>query len=68
LNYRDSNNIDEIIETGVPLINRIHTINPADCREQFEKRFTANLMARRYEWFFNQIKDGSRFESLEVPF
>jgi len=68
LNYHDSNNVDEIIETGVPLINMIHTINPADCREQFEKRFTANLMARRYEWFFNQIKDGSRFESLEVPF
>jgi glycosyltransferase involved in cell wall biosynthesis len=68
LNYHDSNNLQEILDVGVPLIARIDDINPADCRSQFEERFTAGLMARRYEWFFEQIKDGSRYGSLEVPF
>jgi len=68
LNYRDSNNLQEILDTGVPLVNRIHEIDPVACRSKFEEKFTADLMARRYEWFFEQIKDGSRFGSMEVPF
>jgi len=63
-----SDDLEAIVDTGVPLINRIGEIDPAECRKQFEERFTADLMARRYEWFFNKIKDGSRFDSLEVPF
>jgi len=66
--HYSSDNLDEIIDTGVPLINQVHTIDPKDCRDQFESRFTAELMARRYEWFFDKIKDGSRFGSVEVPF
>lgn len=68
LNYKDSNNLQEILDTGVPLINRIGEINPADCRAQFEERFTADLMARRYEWMFEQVINGARFETAEVPF
>jgi hypothetical protein len=68
LNYRDSNSLDEILDAGVPLLNRIHEIDPAACREQFEKRFTAGLMARRYEWLFERIAAGERFSSVEVPF
>jgi len=68
LNYGDSTNLQEILDTGVPLINRIHEIDPADCREQFEKRFTAELMSRRYEWLFERIAQGERFTSVEVPF
>jgi len=69
LNYRDSNNLSEILTTGVPLIRRIHEIDPIDCREQFEKRFTADLMARRYEWLFKKVGiHGARFGSAEVPF
>lgn len=67
LNYKDSNNLQEILSTGVPLINRIHEIDPAACRQQFEERFTANLMARRYEWLFERIAKGERFGSVEVP-
>jgi len=54
LNYYNSNNLSEILSVGVPLINRIHEIDPVDCREQFEKRFTADLMARRYELIYNE--------------
>ena len=68
LNYRDSNNLSEILTTGVPLIRRIHEIDPADCRKQFENRFTADLMARRYEWLFEKVAEGERFGSVEVPF
>lgn len=67
LRYR-SDNVQEILDTGVPLINRIHEIDPADCREQFEKRFTADLMARRYEWLFERVAQGERFGTVEVPF
>lgn len=67
LHYR-SDNPDEILSTGVPLINRIHEIDPAVCRQQFEERFTADLMARRYEWLFERIAQGERFGSAEVPF
>jgi glycosyltransferase involved in cell wall biosynthesis len=62
-----SDNLEHILSTGVPLLNRIHEIDPAACREQFEKRFTADLMARRYEWLFERIAQGERFESVEVP-
>jgi len=68
LNYYDSNNLSEILSVGVPLINRIHEIDPIDCREQFEKRFTADLMARRYEWLFERVASGERFGTVEVPF
>jgi len=68
LNYYDSNNLSEILSVGVPLINRIHEIDPIDCREQFEKRFTADLMARRYEWLFERVAAGERFGTVEVPF
>jgi len=68
LNYKDSNDLQEILDTGVPLINRIGEINPLDCREQFEARFTADLMARRYEWLFEQVVAGARFGEAEVPF
>ena len=67
LRYR-SDDIQEILNIGVPLINRIHEIDPADCREQFEKRFTADLMARRYEWLFERVAQGERFGTVEVPF
>lgn len=67
LNYRDSNNLMEILDVGVPLIRKIHEIDPAACRDHFEKRFTAGLMARRYEWFFDQVIQGKRFDSVEVP-
>jgi glycosyltransferase involved in cell wall biosynthesis len=68
LNYRDSNDLIDILNTGVPLIRRINEIDPAACREQFEKRFTADLMAKRYEWLFERIAQGERFSSVEVPF
>ena len=68
LNYQDSNKLSDILDTGVPLLNRIGEINPEDCRKQFEDRFTAGLMARRYEWLFEKIAQGERFGEAEVPF
>jgi len=65
LDYHDSNDVDEIIEKGVPLLKRIDEINRQDCRDQFEDRFTVEIMADRYSRFYEKIKDGSRFESVE---
>lgn len=68
LEYFDSTNEEEILEKGVPRLQKINQIERYECRKQFEARFTSELMAKRYEWFYQQIEDGSRFERLEVPF
>lgn len=68
LNYNNSNDVQEIIDKGVPLLNRIDEIDRMACRKQFEARFTAELMAKRYEWFFEQIQGGKQYLKLEVPF
>jgi glycosyltransferase involved in cell wall biosynthesis len=66
LNYKDSNNLNEIIETGLPLIARIDQIDKRECRKWFEERFTIERMADRYEFLYEKIKDGSRFETLDI--
>jgi glycosyltransferase involved in cell wall biosynthesis len=68
LNYKDSNNLQDIVDKGIPLLNKIHTIDPGVCRAMFEQRFTADIMAKRYEYLYNKIQDGSRFQTLEIPF
>ena len=68
LNYNDSDDVQEIIDKGVPLLNRIHEIDRVECRGKFELMYTAELMAKRYEWFFEQIQGGKRYGTLEVPF
>ena len=69
LNYEGTGRDDEIIEKGVPLIQKIDQIDRRECRKQFEKRFTADLAARRYEWFYQEIL---RYEdnvgALAIPF
>ncbi len=68
LNYRDSTDQQEILDVGVPLLNRIGEIDRAECRKQFEANWTAELMARRYEYLYERVADGGRFETLEIPF
>jgi len=67
LNYKDSNNVDEILEKGVPLLNKIHEIDRQECRHQFERHFTSELMAQRYNWLYNQVTQGKRFATVEIP-
>lgn len=68
LNYRNSNELQEILDTGVPLLNKIDHIDREACRKSFETRFTADLMARRYLWFYDQIAKGEKFGCVEMPF
>lgn len=68
LNYRGSGRDDEIIQLGVPLIQKIDKINREECRNQFEKKFTADLMAKRYEYFYEFILGNGDVDSLEIPF
>lgn len=63
LKYNDSNNVDEILEKGVPLLKRIDEIDRIKCREQFEKHFTAKIMGRKYEWLYNKAMAGERLSS-----
>jgi glycosyltransferase involved in cell wall biosynthesis len=66
LNYTDSDNMEEIIATGVPLLNKINTIDKKNCREWFEKRFTAEQMAERYSYLYNKIMTEGNFHTLEI--
>ena len=68
LNYNDADNTQEILEKGVPLLDKIESIDRGACREQFEKKFTADLMARRYDWLYKHIWDNGPVSKVEVPF
>lgn len=68
LNYHDSNNVDEIITTGLPLVKSIEKIDREACRGQFERKFTADLMAKRYVYFYEHILKNRSIENLEIPF
>ncbi len=68
LNYNDSNDIDEILSKGLPILNRINEINRQECRKQFENRFTSELMAKRYEFLYNHIINVGDVDSLTIPF
>lgn len=68
LNYKGTGRDDEIIELGVPLIQKIDKINRQNCRFQFEQKFTADLMAERYEYFYKHILENGDVDSLEIPF
>jgi glycosyltransferase involved in cell wall biosynthesis len=68
LNYQDSYNVDEIIQKGVPLIQKIDKIDRMECRKQFEAKFTAELMAMRYSWLFKEAMEGKRYINKDVPF
>lgn len=68
LNYEDSNNVQEILDKGVPLLKGIGLISRADCRKQFERRFTNILMAKRYEWLYRYLFENSTVRSIEIPF
>jgi glycosyltransferase involved in cell wall biosynthesis len=67
LHYKDSNDTKEILDKGVPYVQSIDRIDRKECREHFEKRFTAELMAKRYEWFYENIMNGMRFGRGEPP-
>lgn len=68
LEYNDSNDLNEILSKGVPLLNRIDEIDRQACRKQFEDHFTAELMGLRYDWLYREIAQGKRFETVEIPF
>ena len=68
LEYNDSNDLTEILEKGLPLLQKIDTIDRAACRQQFETRFTVTLMARRYEWFYKHVMENGPVLLTEVPF
>jgi glycosyltransferase involved in cell wall biosynthesis len=70
LNYRDSNDEQEIIGKGVPLLKKIMggAIYRSACRKHFEDNFTADLEATRYDWLYKFIKENGPVGSVEVPF
>lgn len=67
LEYNNSNDLNEILGKGIPLLNRIDEIDRRACRKQFEDHFTAELMGLRYDWLYKEIAQGKRFETVEIP-
>jgi len=66
LNYNDSNDVEEILDKGLPLLNKIATIDRMECRKQFERRFTSDIMVSRYERFYEAIQGGERIYSMDL--
>lgn len=68
LNYHNADDLNEILTKGVPLVKAIDKIDRGACRERFEAMFTSDLMASRYEYFYNHILNNGDVDSLEIPF
>lgn len=60
---------DEVADVAAEvLVNEIPKVDRADCRRLVEERFSLDLMARRFEWFYQQIQNKEKHAMLEVPF
>jgi len=70
LNYKDSNNFEEILATGYPLLQRIiaSEISRQECRDQFEAKWTSEIMAKRYVWFYRHLLQNGDVSAVEIPF
>jgi glycosyltransferase involved in cell wall biosynthesis len=68
LHYTDSNNEEEVLEKGVPLLSKIDSIDRRACRKQFETKFTSELMAKRWDYFYNYIIINGNVDTIEIPF
>lgn len=68
LDYEDSNDLGFIIDKGRELLGQIHHIDRRKCRERFEDMWTSELMARRYEWFYEYVLNFGPVDTVEIPF
>lgn len=68
LRHNNSEDACEVIEKALPLIKQVESISPVDCREHFETHFAADLMAKRYEYLYNQIQNGRKIYKNEIHF
>lgn len=66
LNYEDSNNLQNIIDIGLPLLQKIDQIDRTKCRKRFEENFTSSLMASRYEALYKAVIENGNVETLET--
>jgi glycosyltransferase involved in cell wall biosynthesis len=64
LNYDDSGNLQEILDKGVPLLEKIHQINRIDCRRSFLDRFTSARMGRKYDVLYKCAVVGDRLTNM----
>ena len=59
---------EQLIDYSVARIAEIDKIDRMSCRRRFEEKFTSGLMASRWEYVYEQIQGGNKFEVLEIPF
>ena len=59
---------DELVQFSAECLNKIEKIDRYECRKRFEEEWTSAKMTDRWEWLYQQIQDGKKFERLEVPF
>ena len=54
------------VEQAIAAVRRLHTISRARCRAEFERRFTADRMAKSYVEAYERLIARSGFSSLEA--
>jgi glycosyltransferase involved in cell wall biosynthesis len=68
LTYVSSDHVDFIKGQGVAYIEKLDQIDRKACREQFERNFTAELMAKRYLCLYERIMRGEKLLGSDLSF
>ena len=55
------------VDEMVAAVNRIGQISRAECRREFENRFTAEIMVDRYEQVYRQLIEGEQRRLVRKP-
>ncbi|MBV8359817.1 MAG: glycosyltransferase family 4 protein, partial [Deltaproteobacteria bacterium] len=58
-----ANTIDEMVAA----IGRIDTLSRAECRREFENRFTVEIMVERYERIYRRLIEEGQYKRSESP-
>lgn len=71
MRYRSSANQDEwahVVQEVGTLIQKCAKLNRQKVRESVVERFGAERMARRWLWFYEEVRTKRRVTSVEIPF
>ena len=59
--------IESSVDNLAAAVNKIHEISRRACRDEFERRFTAEVMADNYEQIYSRLADTQRARSGVQP-
>lgn len=67
IQHRKTGFIVETVSEAVDAVEKLYQINRLVCRHEFEKRFTASIMADNYLELYQQIHIRHKYEAMNFP-